>query len=326
MTDQSDPAAVDAVTAAGEARDARPGALSGVRGGAIWVSLALLVLSVLALLAGPATFRLGLLPLAAARSLAMQAGLWLASAALAVGALALLLALAKSPRKGAIIAVALITGASLTALRVWGRTQSVAALPQVHEVQTDWLRPVAFSDAAMKERAAAGAAPPAAPQVGSDDSAARAAAVAQAQAYEFLKPHLFGATREQTLKAAIQSAGREGWTLTRMTSEGFEATATTRWYGLVSDIAVRIASQGDGARVDARALSRNGAPDEGANAQSLRAFMDDLELALRGSGSPLDTSDPSALNPTLLPKSPTEQTAKPPPTAPAPVAAPPPRH
>ena len=61
-----------------------------------------------------------------------------------------------------------------------------------------------------------------------------------------------------------------------------EAVATTLVFGFRQDVVIRVEPDGDGALVDMRSAARNGAHDLGADAERIRAFLADLDEALRG--------------------------------------------
>jgi uncharacterized protein (DUF1499 family) len=65
-----------------------------------------------------------------------------------------------------------------------------------------------------------------------------------------------------------------------------EAVHYSRWYGLPSDIAVRISPDETGSRIDVRAASRQAGSDMGANASLIKSLIDEVSFALRGRGEP----------------------------------------
>lgn len=67
-----------------------------------------------------------------------------------------------------------------------------------------------------------------------------------------------------------------GWTIMAYDADQgrIEATASSLWFGQISDIVIRVRPSGDmGARADARAESREGAIDYGRNIRLLKAFV-----------------------------------------------------
>jgi uncharacterized protein (DUF1499 family) len=61
-----------------------------------------------------------------------------------------------------------------------------------------------------------------------------------------------------------------------------EAVAITPIFGFRQDVAIRVAPDGEGALVDMRSASRNGAHDLGANAERIRGFFAALDASLQG--------------------------------------------
>jgi hypothetical protein len=73
-----------------------------------------------------------------------------------------------------------------------------------------------------------------------------------------------------------------GWRIVAMDEKSglIEATDASPWFGLVSDIVIRVRPAGPipGARVDMRSASREGEIDHGANIARLKAFFSRLKL------------------------------------------------
>lgn len=293
------------MTAAGaEPSPASPeatGAFRLARTASLVLAVALAAAAPLILLAGIGGYRIGTLSLAAAddgaQRLAMLAGL----AGAGVALLALVLSLLRPPRRGAILAVIALTAALMAAGNIYGQRAGRAMLPPLSDVQTDWSRPVAFSEKALAVRESAGAARLRDDVVIGEEEgrwAGLTAAEAQSDAYPFLKTLLVAIPPPEATLAAVEIAKRRGWQvmLSDPTSGQIEAVDRSFWFGLPADIAVRVEPQGDGARIDVRAASRGEGPDRGANAGRIKGFLDDLAFSLRGSGAPLDTSAPSPLD------------------------------
>jgi uncharacterized protein (DUF1499 family) len=58
-----------------------------------------------------------------------------------------------------------------------------------------------------------------------------------------------------------------------------EASEASFWFGFVDDIAIRVAAEGAGSRIDIRSLSRQGKGDLGVNAARVRAYIAALRRA-----------------------------------------------
>jgi uncharacterized protein (DUF1499 family) len=97
-----------------------------------------------------------------------------------------------------------------------------------------------------------------------------------------------------TRAAALRAIHDQGWTLKPGSDQpgvNIEATNTSRWYGLVSDIVVRVEPDSRGSRIDVRSTSRTATPDMGANANRVKDLLDALKLSLR----PEDEKGPGVL-------------------------------
>ncbi|MEO0997973.1 MAG: DUF1499 domain-containing protein [Pseudomonadota bacterium] len=156
-------------------------------------------------------------------------------------------------------------------------------LPPIYDVQTDWSAPISFSAAALAERAAANANPVNdTAAIAADDRrtrwAGRSFARAQHEAYPDIAPILLQLGEEQAAAAVTEVASRQPrWESVRVVGldngRQLEFTATTFWYGLVDDVAVRAVGHADGrSRIDVRSVGREGHIDLGMHAQRIRAF------------------------------------------------------
>ena len=96
-------------------------------------------------------------------------------------------------------------------------------------------------------------------------------------------PDLAGLTlplppREAFAKA-LAAAQAMGWEVVGEDagSGRIEAVATTPWFAFRDDIAVRVAPEGTGSRIDVRSKSRVGRSDLGTNARRIRAYLERLK-------------------------------------------------
>lgn len=228
------------------------------------VGLGLLGLVVLAL-AGPA-YRIGL-PLEIAFAV-MRYAAYVGLAALVVGAAIT----AWHVKKGAHLAAgvaALGVLAGITAVVIpysWQRRAQ--RLPLIHDISTDLENPPAFV-AAVPLRA------------GSPNGLERGADVTQQQrqGYPDLAPLTLAEPSGQVLARARSTAERLGWEIVNVDESAglIEATDTSRWFGFVDDVAVRVTPWGTGTRVDLRSVSRVGLSDVGINADRIRTFLEALQ-------------------------------------------------
>lgn len=156
-------------------------------------------------------------------------------------------------------------------------------LPPIHDVSTDIGDAPQFV-ALLKERA--GAPNPArydGPDVVTFGGEKMTTALAQKNAWQDIKPIelLAGKTPQHEFVAryfwrALNAVNGLGWQVVAfdLKSGRIEATSSTLWFGVVSDIVIRVKPAGKiGVRIDARSKSRYGAADAGRNADLVRAFM-----------------------------------------------------
>jgi fatty-acyl-CoA synthase len=278
-------APADAPAVGPEVQGLTPGGPLGlIRRLSLGAAVVLMAAALALVAAGPLLFRSG----AASLDFAMWDLTRIAMAASAVGTLVAVLAVAvhamRAPTRGAIIGVVVLVACGLVAMRCWAALAAHGGTPPVWESQTDWSRPVSFSAQTLAAREAASAADvEAAPRVPVDPAFGRWSGVsfAEAQAGLGLAPAIIPADREQAVEAARATAERLGWRVTLVDAAGgvVEAENRSPWYGLVSDIAVRMTPEGKGTRIDVRSSSRTPGSDLGANAMRIKAFLRDMEYS-----------------------------------------------
>jgi fatty-acyl-CoA synthase len=266
---------------AGERKDA--GGL--VRGAALAAGIALTLVGAGMVALGPVLYRAGMLPLEAAMA---GIGRW-AMTALAVGAGATLISLIASiagrKQRSAIVAILVLIASGTGLGMLYGQSVMRDALPPIHDVQTDWSYPVAFTIKALQQREGAGAAPVRDDAIipeGNGRWSGKSFAEAQKEVYD-LEPLRVRALPPDATVAAANAAQRLGWTVLMSDPPGgqMEAVHQTFWYGLRSDIAVRVIPDGTGSRIDVRSTSRLAGGDVGRNAGQVKALLDEIALMLR---------------------------------------------
>jgi hypothetical protein len=248
-------------------------------------ALALEIGGSLILGAGPLFYRMGMLDLTAA-SRGVES--WAMIVFLAAGVLALAALVASMVAKkhrSAILAILLLIAAGTGAGTLYGQSVLRAALPPLFDVQTDWSQPVAFSESTLRAREADGAArirDDAIVPEGEGRWSGKSFAEAQKEVYD-LKPLEVKASPPDTTVAAERIAKQLGWNvmLSDPPNGQLEAVNYSFWYGLASDIAVRIQPAGQGSRIDVRSTSRIAGADGVANAGQVKEFIDELAFALR---------------------------------------------
>jgi len=236
-----------------------------------------------------------------------------AGGALALSVLALIVGLVAAPRKRPVmLALGALLISGLMAGRLAGIGANAAALPPIHDVQTDWSDPIAFSDTLMAIREADGALNPVLPAPTIADAAnarwpgmgGRLVSEVQEEAeYDpatMEKPEdapypyeIETLTVEGDLAGvaamAEQVARQSGWEIVTPAEVDaadletrIEATYTSTWFGFRDDIAVRLRAVDEGVAVDVRSVSRVGLSDLGANAKRVDAYLSALASAVAG--------------------------------------------
>lgn len=112
-----------------------------------------------------------------------------------------------------------------------------------------------------------------------------------------LRGRTYGIAFERVWRAAVALAdgGLRGWTLTEADDHGgvLRAEATTRVWGFVDDVTVRVGLDDDGqTRVDVESASRRGKADLGTNRRRIASFLEALDDRLGASAS--SVLDPKA--------------------------------
>lgn len=221
-------------------------------------------------------------------TLTRQVGPLVMMITLAVGVIALLLALLIKPRKGIVIAALAIIIPVAGFANLKATQDKVAALPFIHDVTTDTQDPPIFGLVVMAERAAlegvntvdyAGKRAPTAARDTEGKPVMKLVSALQTQAYPAIRTLVLNEAPEVAFGRAEQAARDMGWAIkeTDAASGRIDATDTTFWYGFKDDVAIRIRpAQGDGTRVDVRSISRVGGSDIGANAARIQTFLEKL--------------------------------------------------
>jgi fatty-acyl-CoA synthase len=264
------------------------GVLGILRVAGLTAGVTLVLVGALVLGAGPLLYRAKMLDLDGATA---GMGRWslLAFAAAALAALiGLVASLAGKRHRGAIVSILVLVAAGTGAGMLYSQSVLRAELPPINDVQTDWGNPVAFTEQALGAREAEGAVKVRDDAVipeGSGKWSGKTFAEAQkgAAQYDDLKPLIVRAKPADATVAAANAAKRLGWDVMMSDPPAgqMEAVNHTFWYGLTSDIAVRIVPEGTGSRVDVRSTSRLPNADMGANAAQVKEFLDEIALELR---------------------------------------------
>lgn len=153
-------------------------------------------------------------------------------------------------------------------------------LPAIHDITTNPENPPQFTASLITRR---GAEANSVEYDGKTDPVTgRPLAEVQAEAYPDIRPIVLETDPETAYRTALRIAREKGWTVSTASASqlSFEATATTFWFGLRDDVAVRITPLTEGGSiVDARSVSRELDADRGANAARLHRFEARLRAA-----------------------------------------------
>jgi uncharacterized protein (DUF1499 family) len=241
------------------------------------LGLALAVLAVALLAAGPIGWRLGWWHYRFALLSLMPWAAYFGIAALVVSGLALLAGRSRIQWRGIAIAVIAFAAGGLVAYVPWHYDAMRNTVPPVNDITTDTENPPAFVVIAPL-RVAEGANPVA--YQGSKF------AEPQKQAYPDIVPLILALPPERAFSRALDTAQKMGWTIVAADDAAgrIEASDRSRWFGFTDDIVVRIASSGSGSRIDLRSSARLGRSDFGVNAGRIRAYLAALRATAGGQG------------------------------------------
>lgn len=225
-------------------------------------ALALGILAALLLLASGPGVRLGLW----AFPTGFQLMRWAAFVGLAAAAVAVLMLIAPRTRRSGIgtLLVALVIGLGV-AFVPWNGMRQARAVPPIHDITTDTVRPPVFVAILPLRADAANPAIYGGPDI----------AKAQLEAYPDIRTLELDAAPARAFERALGVARDMGWEIVAAdpASGRIEATDTTFWFGFKDDIVIRVEADGAGSRIDLRSVSRVGKSDVGTNAKRIRAYL-----------------------------------------------------
>jgi uncharacterized protein (DUF1499 family) len=190
---------------------------------------------------------------------------WGAYAALTIAALAVVaLAWPRLRARHPIpLGIALAVGGIAGALPL-GWILGARGLPPINDITTDTANPPSF--AAIVPLRVSAPVPL--------SYAGAATAEQQRRAYPDIEPIVLPVAPAAAYAKALAAARAAGWIIVAAdaASGRIEATATTPWFGFRDDVAIRVAADAKGSRVDIRSVSRVGRGDLGTNARRVREF------------------------------------------------------
>jgi uncharacterized protein (DUF1499 family) len=227
---------------------------------------ALILLSVILMLASPLGYRLRLWSAATALTRVVALGLVLGALA-AILALVSLAAGAWRVGPGTTIMLVVFAAIGAAAIILPVRAGRTAKRTPFNDVSTDTADPPAFEAVLAARRTEL-------PDAAAGYDRARLA-VLQQRTYPDLGPLRLAAAPDQVFVRASDAARRMGW---RVVAEDevqgrIEASDRSLWFGFTDDIVVRLRPDGTGTRVDLRSASRVGISDLGKNAARIRKYF-----------------------------------------------------
>ncbi len=192
-----------------------------------------------------------------------------------LGVLSLILALALKPRRGIWVAVFAMAFPVMGMGYAKSVSKKARSLPFIHDISTNLTTPPSFTGEILAERAATEG-------VNSLDYASKTDPVskapiaeAQAKAYpDVIAYEKDDITPSALYEKALSASKAMGWDIRLADSNAkrIEATDTTFWFGFKDDIVIVI-TDGKGAVLNIRSVSRVGQSDLGKNAARIRKFM-----------------------------------------------------
>ena len=201
----------------------------------------------------------------------MPASAYGAIAAIVVSILALAIGRSSLGAPLASFAVLATVGSAVLVYVPWQYRDTASTVPRIHDITTDTENPPAFV-AALPARAAE--------KANSTDYAGPELAKQQKAGYPDLAPLKAALPRDQAFDRALATAkAMPGWSVVASdpATGRIEANQTSRWFGFVDDIVIRVAADGAGSRIDIRSESRQGRSDLGVNAARIRAYLQALK-------------------------------------------------
>jgi uncharacterized protein (DUF1499 family) len=230
-----------------------------------WAGIMLALGCAAAALTGGLGFRFGWWPYGSGIQ-TIRTAAWIDLAAVALGLLAIGLALRASDRAALRVAgAALMCALAVDALPAY-LFQQVGQVPRIHDVSTDTDNPPKFVAVLARRQ-------------GANPLDISAEVIAQQKkGYPDIVPAILDAAPGAAFERAERAARAMGWEIVAaVPAEGrIEATDTSFLFGFKDDIVIRVAAQGAGSRVDARSVSRVGRSDFGVNAKRIRKFIASL--------------------------------------------------
>lgn len=182
-----------------------------------------------------------------------------------VSVLALVFGWGALSRRGVVMAAIGLVVAAGVGYVPWHWSQMRGVYPPINDITTDTANPPTYF-AVLAARAAESSNPVAYDQK---------TAALQKKAYPDIAPVTLPVPPAAAFKKALEAAKAKGWTIDAAdpTTGHIEASQSSFWFGFTDDIAIRVAADGSGSRIDIRSHSRHGRGDFGVNANRVRGYI-----------------------------------------------------
>lgn len=246
---------------------------SGLTRAAVILGLALGVVAILLLAAGPLGWRAGWWSFRLAFTTLMPYAFYCGCAGVVVSLVAIIGPLGRGAR-GSILGAALgLVLGGIAAYFPWHASEMRGVYPPMHDITTDFADPPSFDFAASMREAehGAGIAYPA------------EATAMQQKDYPGIEPALLDVPPAQGFDRALAVVKARGWTIVKSDPAAgiIDAYDKSFWFGFADDVAIRVTATDKGSRVDIRSGSRQGRGDFGVNAARVRGFLAALNQGSR---------------------------------------------
>ena len=192
---------------------------------------------------------------------------WAAWTGVGAAAVSLIMAawtLHRGHRRASVVAIAgVLVGVLVFSFPMIMRSRAVE-IPPIHDITTDTDNPPELV-AVLPRRQGLNTAVYGGPSL----------AAQQKKGYPDIAPLMLALPPATAFERCLDAARSLGWEIVEAnpSTQRFEATDTTVFFGFKDDIVVRVTSAGAGSRVDIRSVSRVGRSDLGVNARRIRTFL-----------------------------------------------------
>lgn len=230
------------------------------------IGLGLAILAIVLLVLAPLGWRAGWWSYSVSLLTLLPYAGYVALAGGIISLIALLVGRGALGRRGITMAVIGVLVALGTLYVPWHWNNMRRVYPSINDITTDLVNPPTYSADVLAVRAAEESVP-----VTYDTKTA----VQQKTAYPDIAPAILPLAPSAAFTKALNAAKAQGWTIVAADPAAglIEASQSSFWFGFTDDVAIRVAKDEDGSRVDIRSHSRHGRSDFGVNANRVRAYL-----------------------------------------------------